>query len=279
MGQSTYNLSELGKVLYRQANDVLGYSLTEVMFSGSEDDLRQTKITQPAIFVQSTVAFLTAEGDPEPDAVAGHSLGEYSALVAAGALSFPDALRLVRARAQAMQAATETDKGTMAAVLGLDDDTVDLACREINETVVAANYNSPGQVVISGTETGVETASKILRGLGAKRVLPLKVGGAFHSPLMEAARGELAEAIRATHFQPPSCPIYQNVDAAPNLDPDAIKENLIAQLTGSVRWTQTIQAMQRAGIRKFVEVGGKGRVLAGMIRKVDRKLEVEQLEG
>jgi [acyl-carrier-protein] S-malonyltransferase len=279
MGHSTYQLSELGQVLYRQANEVLGYSLTDVMFTGSEEDLRQTKITQPAIFVHATVAFLTAERDSDPAAVAGHSLGEFSALVAAGALSFPDALRLVSARAQAMQTATESTAGTMAAVLGLDDETIELACAEIDEVVVPANYNSPGQLVISGSEAGIETASKVLKGLGAKRVLPLKVGGAFHSPLMESARTELAEAIRDTHFQPPACPIYQNVDAAASLDPDVIKEKLVAQLTAPVRWTQTIQAMQAAGVDHFVEVGGKGSILAGMIRKVDRQLRVEQLAG
>ena len=277
MGKDTYDLSGQAKALYQQADEVLGYALSEVMFSGSEEELRETRITQPAIFVHSTVNYLTAEDPPRPDAVAGHSLGEYSALVAAGALSFPDALRLVSARAQAMQAATEEQQGTMAAVLGLDDATIELACREIEEVVVPANYNSPGQLVISGTLAGIEQASKVLADLGARRVLPLPVGGAFHSPLMAPAGDRLRAAIEETDFRPPRCPIYQNVDASPSVDPAAIRQKLIDQLTGAVRWSQTIVAMQADGVDAFVEVGGKGGVLAGLIRKVDRKLSVTQL--
>lgn len=277
MGKDTYDLSGQAKALYQQADEVLGYALSEVMFSGSEEELRETRITQPAIFVHSTVNYLTAEDPPRPDAVAGHSLGEYSALVAAGALSFPDALRLVSARAQAMQAATEEQPGTMAAVLGLDDATIELACREIEEVVVPANYNSPGQLVISGTLAGIERASKVLADLGARRVLPLPVGGAFHSPLMAPAGDRLRAAIEETDIRPPRCPIYQNVDASPSVDPAAIRQKLIDQLTGAVRWSQTIVAMQADGVDAFVEVGGKGGVLAGLIRKVDRKLSVTQL--
>ena len=277
MGKDTYDLSGQAKALYEQADEVLGYALSEVMFAGNEEELRQTRITQPAIFVHSTVQYLTAEDPPQPDAVAGHSLGEYSALVAAGALSFPDALRLVSARALAMQAATEEEQGTMAAVIGLDEAAIELACSEIDEVVVPANYNSPGQLVISGSLAGIEQASKVLQDLGARRVLPLPVGGAFHSPLMAPARDQLRAAIEETNFRPPSCAIYQNVDGSPSVEPAVIRQKLIDQLTGAVRWSQTIAAMQSAGIDTFVEVGGKGGILAGLIRKVDRKLSVSQL--
>ncbi|NJB85315.1 [acyl-carrier-protein] S-malonyltransferase [Lewinella marina] len=277
MGKDSFDLSELAKSLYKQADDVLGYSLSRVMFEGSEEELRQTKITQPAIFVHSTIAYLTAEEEPQPDAVAGHSLGEFSALVAAGAMAFPDALRLVSKRAEAMQEAADGQAGTMAAVLGLSDDVIEDVCAELKEVVVPANYNSPGQLVISGTEEGVAKASKILTDLGARRVVPLVVGGAFHSPLMEPAREALREAIEQTHIRPPGCEVYQNVDGRPSLAPEEIKRKLIDQLTAPVRWTQTIQAMQAAGIQQFVEVGGKGKVLAGLIKKVDRSLQVDQL--
>ncbi|WP_116124450.1 ACP S-malonyltransferase [Lewinella sp. IMCC34183] len=277
MGKDLFDLSEHAKTLFMQADDVLGFSLSDVMFNGSEEDLRQTRITQPAIFVHSTVAFLSAEEPQEPDAVAGHSLGEFSALVAAGAIAFPDALRLVSQRARAMQEAADARPGTMAAVLGLDDATIEAACAEIKDVVVPANYNTPGQLVISGSEEGVATASKVLSDLGARRVLPLNVGGAFHSPLMEPAREALREAIEATRIRPPGCEVYQNVDGRPSVAPEEIKRKLIAQLTAPVRWTQTIQHMQAAGIRRFVEVGGKGKILAGLIKKVDRDLDVEQL--
>ena len=276
MGKELYDLSGTAKALFNQANNVLGYDLSGTMFNGTEEDLRQTRITQPAIFCHSVISYLAADTRPSPDAVAGHSLGEYSALVAAGALDFPVALRLVYERAEAMQAATEAEPGTMAAVLGLDDEMIENACAEIEEVVVAANYNSPGQLVISGSVAGVERASKILTDLGARRVVPLPVGGAFHSPLMEPARTRLAAAIEEAYFRPPGCEIYQNVDALPSSDPEAIKQKLIAQLTSPVRWTQTIQNIQAAGITNFIEVGGKGKILAGLIRKVDRGLGVEQ---
>jgi [acyl-carrier-protein] S-malonyltransferase len=278
MGKDLYDLSPLAQQLYRQADDVLGYSLSATMFGGSEEELRQTAITQPAIFVHSAITYLTAEEPPAPDAVAGHSLGEYSALVAAGALSFPDALRLVSQRAQAMQEAADAEAGTMAAVLGLDDDIIEEACAQLEETVVAANYNSPGQLVISGSEAGIERATKMLTDLGARRVVPLNVGGAFHSPLMAPAAKRLKQAIEETNFRPPSCEIYQNVDARPSVAPEEIQAKLIKQLTAPVRWTQTIQHMQTAGVDTFVEVGGKGNILAGLIRKVDRKLNVSQLK-
>ena len=277
MGRSTYELSGLAKSLYDQADEVLGYALTQVMFGGSDEELRQTRITQPAIFVQSAIAYLTAEERPQPDAVAGHSLGEYTALVAAGTLTFADALRLVRERAEAMQEAADAQPGTMAAVLGLDDALIESACAEIEEVVVPANYNSPGQLVISGTEEGIATATKVLQDLGARRVLQLPVGGAFHSPLMAPASDRLRAAIEETVFRPAGCPVYQNVDAKPSVDPTTIRTKLIDQLTGAVRWTQTVTAMQAAGVDRFVEVGGKGGILAGLIRKVDRNLTVDQL--
>ena len=277
MGKPLFEVNEMAQTLFLQANEVLGFSLSDVMFHGSEEDLRQTKITQPAIFVHSTITYLAAEEPPQPDAVAGHSLGEFSALVAAGAVAFPDALRLVSERALAMQEAADGQPGTMAAVIGLDDALIEEACAAITSVVVPANYNSPGQLVISGSEEGIEEATRVLTDLGARRVLPLPVGGAFHSPLMEPAREKLKAAIEATRFRPPGCAIYQNVDGLASVDPDEIKEKLIRQLTAPVRWTQTIQHMQTAGVTRFVEVGGKGKVLAGLIKKVDRKLEVDQL--
>ncbi|MCP9235319.1 ACP S-malonyltransferase [Lewinella sp. JB7] len=279
MGKDLYDLSGLGKSLFQQADEVLGFSLSRVMFEGDEEELRQTRITQPAIFVHSCVSYLTAEEAPAPDAVAGHSLGEFSALVAAGALTFPDALRLVSERALAMQDAADAQPGTMAAVLGLDDALIETACAELEDIVVPANYNSPGQLVISGSVAGVERAGKILTDLGARRVVPLPVGGAFHSPLMEPARERLEEAIAQTTFSPPRCEIYQNIDAGASVDPVDIRRKLIAQLTGPVRWTQTIENMRAAGADRFVEVGGKGGILAGLIRKVDRKIDVTQLGG
>ncbi|PPK86448.1 [acyl-carrier-protein] S-malonyltransferase [Neolewinella xylanilytica] len=278
MGKSLFDVNEYAQTLFKQADEVLGFSLSKVMFEGSEEELLQTRITQPAIFVHSAVTYLAAEETPNPDAVAGHSLGEFSALVAAGAIAFPDALRLVSQRAQAMQEAADRQEGAMAAVLGLDDAMIEEACARIDDIVVPANYNSPGQLVISGSREGVERASKILSDLGARKVIPLKVGGAFHSPLMEPAREKLQEAIEATHFRPPGCDIYQNVDGGASVAPEKIKEKLIRQLTAPVRWTQTVQQMQANGIDRFVEVGGKGKVLAGLIKKVDRHLTVDQME-
>ncbi len=277
MGKDLYDLSAEAQALFKQADEVLGYSLSKVMFEGSEEALRETKITQPAIFTHSAITYLIAEDIEAPTAVAGHSLGEFSALVAAGALDFPSALRLVAERALAMQEATDAVPGTMAAVLGLDDDIIEDACAAIEEVVVPANYNTNGQLVISGSLEGVEKASKVLSELGARRVVPLPVGGAFHSPLMQPAQDRLRAAIEAAHFRPPACEIYQNTDALPSTDPEVIKAKLIAQLTSPVRWTQTIQHMVDAGLTDFVEVGGKGKILAGLIRKVDRSLNVEQL--
>ena len=277
MGKDLFNLSGPAKVLFQQADDVLGFALSKVMFEGDEDELRQTKITQPAIFCHSAITYLTKEEIEAPTAVAGHSLGEFSALVAAGALDFPSALRLVAERALAMQDATDAVPGTMAAVLGLDDAMIEEACAAIEEVVVPANYNTNGQLVISGSLEGVEKAGKILTDLGARRVVPLPVGGAFHSPLMQPAQDRLRAAIEDTRFRPPACEIYQNTDAQPSTDPAVIQQKLIEQLTSPVRWTQTIQNMQAAGITDFVEVGGKGKILAGLIRKVDRGLVVEQL--
>ena len=277
MGRHLYDLSGPAKQLFKQADEVLGFSLSETMFTGDDDELKQTKITQPAIFVHSAITYLTAEDAKPPTAVAGHSLGEFSALVAAGALDFPSALRLVAERAAAMQEATDAVPGTMAAVLGLDDEIIENACAAIEEIVVPANYNTNGQLVISGSQDGIDTATKVLTDLGARRVVPLPVGGAFHSPLMQPAQDRLRAAIEQTRFRPPACEIYQNVDAAPSTEPEEIKRKLIDQLTSPVRWTQTIQAMQKAGITEFIEVGGKGKILAGLIRKVDRSLSVEQL--
>jgi [acyl-carrier-protein] S-malonyltransferase len=236
------------------------------MFSGSDEDLKQTNVTQPAIFLHSVVLAANST-DFRPQMVAGHSLGEFSALVATGALSFADGLRLVASRAGAMQKACEVNPSTMAAVLGLDDSVVEQICAGISEVVVAANYNCPGQVVISGSHQGIEVAGARLKQAGAKRVLPLQVGGAFHSPLMESARAELAAAIANTQFRPPVCPVYQNVNALPSTDTDTIRENLIAQLTAPVRWTQTIQNMVKDGASTFIEYG-PGKVLQGLIKKI-----------
>lgn len=277
MGKELYDLSGPAKALFNQADDVLGYSLSKVMFEGPEEELRQTKITQPAIFTHSAITYLVADDVEQPTAVAGHSLGEFSALVAAGALDFPSALRLVAERALAMQEATEAVPGAMAAVLGLDDAMIEQACAAVEEVVVPANYNTNGQLVISGSVKGVEEVSKLLIDLGARRVVALPVGGAFHSPLMRPAQERLRVAIEAADFRPPACKIYQNTDARPSTDPAVIKSKLIAQLTSPVRWTQTVQHLQSAGITDFVEVGGKGKILAGLIRKIDRSLTVEQL--
>lgn len=255
--------------LLTQANDILGFSLTDIMFGGSDGDLRRTDVTQPAIFVHSVAQFATTP-DARPNMVAGHSLGEFSALVAAGVLRFEDALALVARRAQAMQAACEEQPGTMAAILGLDDVTVERVCQEITDggnVVVAANYNCPGQLVISGSTTGIAQACEALKAAGAKRALPLPVGGAFHSPLMQRAAAALAEAIEKTAFGEALCPVYQNVDARPHTNPDEIKANLLAQLTAPVRWTQLVQQMAADGAADFVECG-PGKVLQGLVKKI-----------
>ena len=277
MGQDLYENNPRAKNYFRQADEVLGYSLTEVMFNGSEEELKATKITQPAIFVHSIATLFGAEDREQPEAVAGHSLGEFSALVAAGALDFASALRLVSERALAMQEACDMVPGTMAAVLGLEDDKVEAVCDKVEAVVVAANYNSPGQLVISGSKEGVAEASEMLTSLGARRVVPLPVGGAFHSPLMQPAQDRLKAAIDDTFLRPPSCPIFQNFDAKASVDPDEIRQKLIAQLTGPVRWTQTILNMKAAGFTQFEEVGGKGKILAGLMRKIDRELSIEQM--
>lgn len=272
MGQDLYNLNEQTKALFEKANDILGFRITDIMFNGTDEDLKQTNVTQPAIFLHSVI-LAKALGDKfQPAMVAGHSLGEFSALVAAGALSFEDGLRLVSQRANAMQKACELQPSTMAAILGLDDETVEKVCAQVEEVVVAANYNCPGQLVISGSIEGIDKACALLTEAGAKRALKLNVGGAFHSPLMEPAKVELQAAIEATDIQSPLCPIYQNVDAKAYTDPQEIKANLIAQLTGAVRWTQTVQNMLADGAEAFVEVG-PGNVLQGLVKKVDRQAQ------
>ncbi|WP_140938068.1 ACP S-malonyltransferase [Sphingobacterium lumbrici] len=272
MGQDLYASSEESKALFEQANEILGFRITDIMFSGTDEDLKQTNVTQPAIFLHSVILAKALGTSFQPSMVAGHSLGEFSALVAAGALSFEDGLKLVSQRANAMQKACELEPSTMAAILGLDDETVEKICAQIEDVVVAANYNCPGQLVISGSIVGVDKACALLTEAGAKRALKLNVGGAFHSPLMEPAKVELQAAIEATEIKAPSCPIYQNVDAKPYTDPTQIKANLIAQLTGAVRWTQTVQLMLTDGAEAFVEVG-PGNVLQGLVKKVDRQVQ------
>ena len=265
MGQDLYNSNNQVKELFEKANEILGFRITDIMFNGTAEDLKQTKVTQPAIFLHSVALALTAE-DFQPDQVAGHSLGEFSALVAAGAMSFEDGLRLVAARAMAMQKACELEPSTMAAVLGAADELVERICEETEGVVVPANYNCPGQLVISGAVEPVQKACARLKEAGAKRALPLSVGGAFHSPLMEPARVELAAAIEKTEVRKPICPIYQNVDAKPHTDPSEIKQNLLMQLTAPVRWTQTVLQMQQDGATEFIELG-PGSVLQGLIKK------------
>ena len=267
MGKDLYENNPVAKEMFDKANEILGFNITDLMFNGTDEDLRQTKVTQPAIFLHSVILAKTMGDDFNPDMVAGHSLGEFSALVAAGALSFEDGLRLVSARAQAMQKACEKTPSTMAAVLALPDAKVEELCASVTEgIVVPANYNCPGQIVISGSIEGVDAACAKMLEAGAKRALKLKVGGAFHSPLMEPARAELADAIAHTDFHAPKCPVYQNVNAEPQTDPETIKKNLIAQLTAPVRWTQTVQNMIAAGADTFVEVG-PGAVLQGLVKK------------
>lgn len=275
MGKDLYENSPLAKELFEKANSVLGFRITDTMFRGTDEELKQTKITQPAIFLHSVILAKTLAEAFQPNAVAGHSLGEFSALVSANALSFEDGLNLVYKRALAMQRACEANPSTMAAILNLDDKIVEDICAEISasgQVVVAANYNCPGQLVISGSIAGVNTACEKLKAAGAKRALVLPVGGAFHSPLMEPAKKELAEAINATTFSKPICPVYQNVTASPVTDPAEIKKNLIAQLTAPVRWTQTIQRMTADGINSYVEVG-PGKVLQGLVKKVNKEAE------
>jgi [acyl-carrier-protein] S-malonyltransferase len=273
MGKELYDTIPQAKALFEQANEILGFRITDLMFSGTDADLKQTKVTQPAIFLHSVILAKSLPGF-SPEMVAGHSLGEFSALVSAGAMSFEDGLRLVSARALAMQKACEHQPSTMAAVLGLDDAKVEEICASVEGVVVPANYNCPGQLVISGAVKAVEEACERLKAAGAKRALLLPVGGAFHSPLMEPARAELETAIRATTLNSPVCPVYQNVDAKPYTDPGAIKKNLIAQLTAPVRWTQTIQRMVADGAATFVELG-PGNVLQGLIKKIAVNVAVE----
>jgi [acyl-carrier-protein] S-malonyltransferase len=274
MGKDLYENSPVAKELFNKANQILGFKITEMMFDGTEEDLRQTKVTQPAIFLHSVILAKVLGDDFKPDMVAGHSLGEFSALVAANALSFEDGLKLVFKRAMAMQKACEAEPSTMAAIIGLEDDIVEKTLVNIDEVVVPANYNSPGQLVISGSMKGIEVACEKLKEAGAKRALPLKVGGAFHSPLMEPARVELAEAIQSTKFKKPICPIYQNVNAQSVSEPEIIKQNLIKQLTSPVRWTQTAKNMIADGASSFTEVG-PGNVLQGLVKKVKRDMPTE----
>lgn len=277
MGKALYNEFPLAKELFEQANELLGFRISDIMFDGDADALKQTKVTQPAIFLHSVITSKIKADEFKPEIVAGHSLGEFSALCASGALSFEDGLLLVQKRALAMQKACETTQSTMAAILGLPDIEVENICNGIEEVVVPANYNCPGQLVISGSMEGIEIAVEQLKAAGAKRALILPVGGAFHSPLMEPARAELAEAINAVQFNPIQCPIYQNVDAKAHTEVSIIKQNLIQQLTAPVRWTQTIERMIEDGTTSFTEVGGTGKVLRGMIRKIDRTLPTETL--
>lgn len=272
MGKDLYDGNALAKEMFEKANEILGFRITDLMFAGTDEDLRQTRVTQPAIFLHSVILAKTLGESFTPEMTAGHSLGEFSALVAAGALSFEDGLKLVYARAMAMQKACEAEPSTMAAILGLDDAKVEEVLAGIDEVVVPANYNSPGQLVISGSVKGIEIACEQLKAAGAKRALPLKVGGAFHSPLMEPARVELAAAINATHFNTPVCPVYQNVTGKPCTEPAQIRENLIAQLTAPVRWTQIVQNMVADGGTHFTEVG-PGTVLQGLVKKIAPEAE------
>ena len=273
MGKDLYETNETAREMFEKANDILGFRITDLMFEGTDEDLRQTKVTQPAIFLHSVILAKTLGTEFKPDMTAGHSLGEFSALVAAGALDFEDGLRLVSARAQAMQEACEIKPSTMAAVLGMADEDVEKICSEVEGVVVCANFNCPGQIVISGEIEAVKSAGEKLTAAGARRVVPLKVGGAFHSPCMEPARAKLAEAIANTKFSVPVCPVYQNVDALPHTDPAEIKANLIAQLTAPVRWTQSVRNMVKDGANEFIELG-PGKVLQGLVKKIESSAEV-----
>lgn len=271
MGKDLYDNNAVAKELFEKANEILGFRITDLMFAGTEEDLRQTKVTQPAIFLHSVILAKTMGEEFNPDMVAGHSLGEFSALVAAGALSFEDGLRLVATRAMAMQKACEAQPSTMAAVLGLTNEQVEEICASVDAVVAPANYNCPGQVVISGVEAGIDAACEKALAAGARRALKLKVGGAFHSPLMQPAHDELATAINAAEFSVPVCPVYQNVDAKPHTDPAEIKANLIAQLTAPVLWTQIVQQMVADGADDFTELG-PGAVLQGLVKKISREV-------
>ena len=280
MGKDLYDSKPLAKELFDKANDILGYSITDIMFNGTDEQLKETKSTQPAVFLHSVISALCLGDEFTPAMVAGHSLGEFSALVAAGALSFEDGLRLVYARAMAMQKACEVAPGTMAAIVGLDDETVEKICQQVSavgNVVVAANYNCPGQLVISGNIDAVNQACELLKEAGAKRALPLKVGGAFHSPLMQPAKDELQTAIENTTFAEPKCPVYQNVDGQPHTAPEEIKKNLIAQLTSSVRWTSSVQNMIKDGANDFTECG-PGKALQGMIGRIDKDVTAHGIE-
>ena len=273
MGKDLYETNERARDLFEKANEILGVRITDLMFNGTDEDLRRTDITQPAVFLHSVILALTAD-DFAPDMTAGHSLGEFSALVAAGALDFEDGLRLVSARAHAMQKACELKPSTMAAIIALPDEKVEEVLKGIDGVVVCANYNCPGQIVISGEIEAIDKACELLTAAGARRALKLKVVGAFHSPLMEPARAELAEAIERTNFHTPKCPVYQNVDAKPHTNPEEIKANLIAQLTAPVRWTASVQQMIADGATTFCELG-PGKVLQGLVSKIDRNVAVE----
>lgn len=277
MGKDLYETDVVSKAVFQKADEVLGYPLSKIMFEGTAEELKETKVTQPALFVHAIAAYRKGGAKHSPNVVAGHSLGEFSALVAAGALSFEDGLRLVYKRALAMQKACEAAPGTMAAILGLENEVVEKICADIDEVVVAANYNCPGQLVVSGSIAGVEAAVAACTEAGARRALMLPVGGAFHSPLMQPAKEELEAAIQATEFAVPSCPIYQNVNAEPQTNPATIKQNLINQLTGPVKWTQTMQNMIANGVDSMKEVGGNGKVLSGLFKKIDRKFPTEAL--
>lgn len=274
MGKDLYESNATAKQLFDKADEILGFKITDIMFSGTDDELKQTKVTQPAVFLHSVISALCMESGEEPSMVAGHSLGEFSALVYSGALSFEDGLRLVAARANAMQKACEANPGTMAAIIALPDDKVKEICAEVSKegkVVVPANFNCPGQLVISGEVDAINEACERMKAAGAKRALPLKVGGAFHSPLMQPAKEELQEAIECTNFSTPKCPVYQNVDAKPHTNPAEIKANLIAQLTSSVRWTESVKNMIADGADDFTECG-PGKALQGMIARIDRNV-------
>ena len=281
MGKDLYDNNPLAKELFEKANDILGYRITDIMFEGTDDELKQTKVTQPAVFLHSVISAFCMGDDFQPAMTAGHSLGEFSALVAAGALSFEDGLKLVSARAMAMQKACEAAPSTMAAIIALPFETIEKICDEVSKmgkgVVVPANYNCPGQLVISGNIEAINEACEQLKAAGAKRALPLKVGGAFHSPLMQPAKDELQQAIEATEIKAPKCPVYQNVDAKPHTDPAEIKQNLIAQLTSSVRWAQSVENMIADGADDFTECG-PGKALQGMIAKINREVAAHGIE-
>lgn len=279
MGKDLYDNKDTARQLFETANDILGYKITDIMFAGTDEQLKETRVTQPAVFLHSVISVLCLGDEFSPSMVAGHSLGEFSALVAAGAMSFEDGVKLVYARAMAMQKACESAPGTMAAVIGLPDDTIETICKECSsesDVVVPANYNCPGQLVISGSKSAIEKACERLKAVGAKRALPLKVGGAFHSPLMQPAKEELQKAIESTVFNAPRCPIYQNVDGKAHEKPTEIQQNLIAQLTSSVRWTSSVQAMIASGATEFIECG-PGKTLQGMIARIDKTVSAHGL--